>query len=104
MALLLAILAGGWGLVMALAPLLQIRRMLRRRSSRDVSVGYFAVLLPGFGLWMAYGLVRSDWALIVPNVVAFVVGGSTVVLATVLRQRDAAEDDGRVIPPVHVRP
>ena len=35
--------ASVWGLVMALAPLLQIARMVRRRSSRDLSVGYFIV-------------------------------------------------------------
>ena len=35
--------ASVWGLVMALAPLLQIARMVRRRSSRDLSVGYYIV-------------------------------------------------------------
>jgi Na+/melibiose symporter-like transporter len=36
---------------MGVSPVLQIRRMLRQRSSRDVSISYFAVLLVGFVLW-----------------------------------------------------
>jgi uncharacterized protein with PQ loop repeat len=43
-----------WGVLMGIAPVLQIRRMLREQSSRDVSLGYFMVLLTGFLLWIAY--------------------------------------------------
>lgn len=82
----LGVSAATWGLAMALAPVLQIRRMWQRRSSEDVSVGFFAVLLPGFCLWIAYGLARSDWALVVPNVVALLVGAVTIGIATLLRR------------------
>jgi uncharacterized protein with PQ loop repeat len=81
----LGIAAGTWGLLMAVSPMLQIRQMWRRRSAEDVSLGYFGVLLPGFALWAAYGSVRSDWALIVPNLVALLVGGTTVLVAAYLR-------------------
>ena len=43
--------ASSWAVLMGIAPLLQIRRMLQERSSREVSVGYFAILLVGFLLW-----------------------------------------------------
>lgn len=81
----LGIAAGAWGLLMAVSPMLQIRQMWRRRSSEDVSLGYFGVLLPGFALWVAYGTARSDWALIIPNVVALAVGGTTILVARYLR-------------------
>jgi MtN3 and saliva related transmembrane protein len=83
----LGVSAAFWGLIMALSPLLQIRQMWLRQSSEDVSVGFFAVLLPGFALWIAYGLAREDWALIVPNVVAILVGVSTITIAMLLRHR-----------------
>jgi hypothetical protein len=51
----LAVCAAAWGLVMALSPLLQIRRMACQQSSRDISIGYWCVLLVGFALWVAYG-------------------------------------------------
>lgn len=83
----LALAAGGWAVVMGLAPLLQVRRMLRRRSSADVSVGYLLVLLPGFALWVAYGAASGELALVVPNVVAFVVAALTLACAVRLRFR-----------------
>lgn len=77
----LAILAATWGVLMAFSPILQIRRMLVRRSSEDISIAYFAVLLVGFGLWIAYGIALRNVALIVPNLVALVVGLVTIGVA-----------------------
>ena len=81
----LGIAAGAWGVIMAISPALQIKQMLRTRSSEDVSLGYFAVLLPGFALWVAYGVARGDLAIMIPNVVAVLVGGATLALATYFR-------------------
>jgi MtN3 and saliva related transmembrane protein len=81
----LAVAAAAWGVLMGISPLLQIRRMLRQRSSRDVSVGYFAILLVGFLLWIGYGIAARNLALIVPNTVALLIGASTVAIAVRLR-------------------
>ncbi len=43
--------AATWGIVMAVAPALQIVRMFRRNSSDDVSVGYFTL----------FGSAHSGW-------------------------------------------
>jgi MtN3 and saliva related transmembrane protein len=77
----LAIGAAGWGVLMALSPVLQIRRILERRSSEDVSIGYFAVLIVGFVLWLGYGLSIDNMTLVVPNSVAFLVSVGTVIVA-----------------------
>lgn len=79
--------AAVWGAVMAVAPVLQIRTMIRRRSSDDVSIGYFLVLLPGFCLWVGYGAVSANAYLVVPNVAAVVSTLTTITVATVLRAR-----------------
>ena len=76
----LAFVASSYGVVMAIAPLLQIRSILRHQSSHGVSVGYQGVLLVGFLLWLSYGLASDNWAIIVPNVVAAVVSAVTVVV------------------------
>ena len=81
----LAVAAAAWGVLMGISPLLQIRRMLRQRSSRDVSVGYFAILLVGFGLWIGYGIAARNLALIVPNTVAMIIGAATIAIAVRLR-------------------
>jgi MtN3 and saliva related transmembrane protein len=77
--------AASYGVLMAVSPLLQMRRMLVTRSSTDVSLAYLAVLEVGFLLWMAYGIALPNWALIVPNTVAFSVGVATIAVALRLR-------------------
>ncbi len=79
-------LAAGYGVIMAVSPMLQIRRMFATRSSSDVSLAYLAVLEVGFGLWIAYGIALGNWALIVPNCVAFGVGLATILVALRLRR------------------
>jgi len=77
----LAVTAATWGILMALAPVLQIRRILRLRSSRDISLGYLGVLTVGFVLWIAYGLALENAALVVPNTIALAVGAATFAVA-----------------------
>ncbi|MGZ8563805.1 MAG: SemiSWEET family sugar transporter [Candidatus Limnocylindria bacterium] len=77
----LGVLAASWGVLMALSPLLQIRRMLHRRSSADVSITYLSVLQVGFMLWLLYGWALGNPAIMVPNAVALVIGAAAVVIA-----------------------
>ena len=83
----LAVAASSWAVLMGIAPALQIRRMLRQRSSRDVSVAYFTILLAGFALWIAYGAAAGIVALVIPNVVALLTGAAVVTVALRLRRR-----------------
>ena len=85
---LLGFAAASYGVVMAVSPALQIRRMLERRSSADVSLAYLAVLEVGFLLWLAYGLALPNLAIVVPNTVALVVGLATVLVALRFRRHD----------------
>ena len=77
----LAILAASWGVMMAISPAFQLRRILERRSSADISIAYLAVLQVGFTLWIAYGISLGNVAIIVPNSVAFLVGAATIAIA-----------------------
>jgi MtN3 and saliva related transmembrane protein len=77
----LAVVAATMGVVMAAAPVLQIRRMFVTRSSKDVSIAYLGVLLVGFAVWIAYGVSLGNLALVVPNAVAIVVTLTTVIIA-----------------------
>ena len=82
----LAIAAASWGVLMALSPILQIRRMVANRSSVDVSIGYFCVLIVGFVLWVAYGVSIRNLALIIPNAVSLVVAVTAVAVARHYRE------------------
>ena len=83
----LGVAAASWALVMALSPILQVREIVRRRTSEGISIGYFAVLLVGFGLWVSYGVASHDLPLVVPNSVAFLVMSWTIAVA--VRKRSA---------------
>jgi MtN3 and saliva related transmembrane protein len=96
MTTLLAVSAATWGVLMALSPMLQIRKMVQRRSSSDVSVGYFAVLIVGFVLWISYGVSIDNLALVIPNSVALVVAVITVVMAFRYRPTNAREEDSSI--------
>ena len=85
----LAVAASSWAVLMGIAPVLQIRRMLCQRSSREVSVGYFTILLVGFVLWIAYGAAAGMIALVIPNTVALLTGATVVIVALRLRRRPA---------------
>jgi MtN3 and saliva related transmembrane protein len=96
--------AASWGVVMALAPLLQIARIQKRRSSNDVSVGYLALLLPGFLLWVSYGLTHTNAALVVPNTVAAVVATATIIVVLRLRSGPTAVSTEQAAPTATHRP
>jgi MtN3 and saliva related transmembrane protein len=85
----LAIAAAAWGVMMAISPLLQIRRMVERGSSADVSIAYLAVLQIGFTLWVGYGWSLGNLAIVVPNSVAFLVGVATILIALRFREPTA---------------
>jgi MtN3 and saliva related transmembrane protein len=90
----LAVAASSWAVLMGVAPLLQIRRMLREQSSRDVSLGYFLILLVGFLLWIAYGAAAGLLALVIPNSVALLVGIMVIVIALRLRRQSPSDSPG----------
>ena len=86
----LGVTAAAWGILMAISPGLQIRKMLLHRSSHQVSIAYFWVLLVGFTLWVGYGLSIENWFLVVPNTVAFVVCSTTIAIALRYRLKEPA--------------
>ena len=83
----LGFLAATWGVMMAVSPALQVRRILERHSSADISIAYLAVLQVGFTLWVAYGISLRNPAIIVPNAVALLVGAATIAIAFRFRGR-----------------
>jgi MtN3 and saliva related transmembrane protein len=96
----LAAAASSWAVLMGIAPLLQIRRMLQQRSSREVSLGYFTILLIGFLLWICYGLAAGIPALVIPNIVALLVGAAVIIVALRLRRQTAADSSQSADPRV----
>ncbi len=45
----------------------QVLRTWRTRQTKDLSLGMFALLVAASSLWILYGLVRRDWAVVATN-------------------------------------
>ncbi len=82
----LAVAATCAGLVMAVGPVLQIRRMRRTRSSNDVSLLWLAMLSVGFVVFISYGWSISNWVLVSTNSASLVVMVITILVALAFRR------------------
>jgi uncharacterized protein with PQ loop repeat len=86
----LAFAASAGGIMMGLTPLLQLRQMLARRSSADVSLPFMGSLLVGNVLWLSYGTALHNPWMIAPNVVGVITLFGTMSTAAWLRRRPAS--------------
>ena len=57
------------GCLTTIAFIPQLTKIIRTRSARDVSLGMFLLFMVGVALWLAYGLLKNDWAIVVPNII-----------------------------------
>jgi len=78
------------GLLMAVSPALQVRRMLQTRSSRDFSIGYPVLLSVGFVLWLAYGISIENPPMMISNTASLVFMSLTIAVALRLRGAEPA--------------
>jgi uncharacterized protein with PQ loop repeat len=85
---LIDLVAGGWGIIMGAAPLLQTRRMIKRKHSGDVSQAMFATLVIGALLWLVYGVVHDLPSIIVANVAGMVASTTALIVAVRYRNGD----------------
>ena len=77
--------ATAYGLIAALAALLQTRQMRARGTSCDVSARFFAAYAGGYAIWLLYGLSVASVPLIVVDGVGLLCGGFTLAVALSLR-------------------
>jgi len=81
----LALAATAYGMVSALAALLQARQLLERRRSCDVSALLFGVYLGGYVVWLAYGLSIGSAPIVTVNAVGLVSVATVLVIALSVR-------------------
>ena len=73
------------GICTTLSFLPQVVQVWRTRSVDDISLGMYSTFVFGVCLWLAYGIITMQVALIATNIVTLVLAGS--VLAMKLRYR-----------------
>lgn len=73
--------------------LAQSGKIVRSRDVSGISAPMWALSTTAFGLWIAYGVLRGDWALIIPNTVCMALAGFILMLKLLpARKRDQVAD------------
>ena len=71
-------LAAGFCTTLAFLP--QVVKTWRTRSTGDISLGMFLLLVSGIALWLAYGIILCDLPLIAANGVTFALAATILYL------------------------
>ena len=58
----------------------QFIKVWKTRSTEDISLGMFLVMVFGILLWLVYGLLSGDGPLIVANAITIVLAGGILVM------------------------
>ena len=73
------------GVLTTLSFLPQVIKAWRSRSTRDISLGMFAMFCTGVFLWIVYGFLVGDLPVLVANLVTFLLAAT--ILGLKLRHR-----------------
>lgn len=68
------------GTLTTLSFLPQVIKAWKSRSTRDISLGMFAMFCTGVFLWIVYGLLVGDIPVLVANTVTFLLAATILVL------------------------
>jgi MtN3 and saliva related transmembrane protein len=60
------------GAFTALTFLPQVVKTWRERSAKDVSLWMFIIAAANEVMWLAYGILRNDWVIILTNLIVLV--------------------------------
>ena len=58
----------------------QLVKLIKEKKADDISVFMLLVLFVGVGCWVAYGILKKDWIIIISNSFSFIIN----ILLTVL--------------------
>lgn len=50
----------------------QAWKIIRARSTSGLSLGMFVLTSIAFGAWTTFGLLKNEWALIIPNAICLI--------------------------------
>lgn len=74
-----------YGFGASLAILLQVRQLLQRGTSCDVSARFFGTYVGGYAIWLLYGITIGSLPVILVHAVGLVSGTLTLAVALALR-------------------
>lgn len=64
------------GIFTTIAVVPQIHKAIKTKKVDDISPVFFSFLLLGVGLWTAYGILKTDWPIMVTNGISFLLNAT----------------------------
>ena len=58
----------------------QLKKTLRDKQTKDISLGMYIVFVIGVILWLAYGIILTDWPIILANLFTLIFSGTILVM------------------------
>jgi MtN3 and saliva related transmembrane protein len=52
----------------------QVTKIWKTKSAEDVSLTMFVAFCVGVALWLTYGIIKKDWAILATNGVTLILG------------------------------
>lgn len=71
------------GVLTGMAALPQLVKVIRERDGRQLSPAMLLVLVSGLSCWVAYGVLREDWPVIITNAFSAFINTSILILRQV---------------------
>ena len=75
-----SIMGAAAGICTTVAYVPQVLKTWRSRSTSDISLAMFAVMVTGVALWLGYGIALHDWVIIGANAATLFLTGIVLVL------------------------
>lgn len=58
----------------------QAWRIIKARRTEGLSAAMYALTAVGFALWISFGVLKGEWAIIIPNAICLALSGFILVL------------------------
>lgn len=76
----LNIIGGLAGILTTIAIIPQILKAVKTKQVDDISPRFLSILIIGLGLWVVYGILITDWPIILTNGVSLILNGFMLLL------------------------
>jgi len=71
----------------------QAWKIIKSRSTKDISAGMYTLTVTGFILWTSYGILLMQWPIIITNSICLVLAGFILTMKLLPRpKRDKVAD------------
>ena len=75
------------GVLTGISMLPQLVKMIKEKEGKDISAGMLIVLLAGLAVWVAYGIMKKDWPIIITNAFSFLVNSIIITLKFIYERK-----------------